>query len=78
MLSLEAYRRCIEKNPACELAITNIADLLGEVGRPRKAYNYLLAFRNSGAPITSGNFYNNLGNAIADLGIAIHDELDCR
>lgn len=78
VLSLEAYRRCIEKNPACELAITNIADILLEGGRPREAYNYLLAFRDSGAPITSGNFYNNLGNAIAELGIAIRDELDCR
>ena len=78
VLSLEAYRRCIEKNPACELAFTNIADLLLEGGRPREAYNYLHAFRNSGAPITSGNFYNNLGNAIADLGMAIRDELDCR
>lgn len=78
VLSLEAYRRCIEKNPACELANTNIADLLLEGGRPREAYNYLLAFRDSGAPITSGNFYNNLGNAIAELGMAIRDELDCR
>ena len=32
----------------------------------------------SSFPITSGNFYNNLGNAIADLGMAIRDELDCR
>ena len=78
VLSLEAYRRCIEKNPACELATTNAADLLLEGRRPREAYNYLLAFRNSGALITSGNFYNNLGNAIADLGMSIRDELDCR
>ncbi len=78
VLSLEAYKRCIEKNPACELAITNIADILLGNGRPREAYSYLLAFRDSGAPVTSGNFYNNLGNAIAGLGMAIRDELDCR
>ena len=78
VLSLEAYRRCIDKNPECELAITNIADILLESGRPREAYNYLLAFRDSGAPVTSGNFYTNLGNAIAGLGMAIRDELDCR
>jgi tetratricopeptide (TPR) repeat protein len=77
-LSLEAYKRCIKKNPLCELAITNSADILLEGGRPREAYNYLLAFRDSGSPVTSGNFYNNLGNAIADLGMAIRDELDCR
>ncbi len=78
LLSLESYRRCIEKDPACELAITNIADILLEGGRPREAYNYLLGFRDSGTPITSGNFYTNLGNAIAGLGMAIRDELDCR
>ncbi len=78
VLSLEAYRKCIEKNPACELAVTNIADILLEGGRPREAYNYLLAFRDSGNPVTSGNFYTNLGNAIAGLGMAIRDELDCR
>lgn len=78
LLSLESYKRCIEKNPACELAITNIADILLEGGRPREAYNYLLGFHDSGALITSGNFYTNLGNAIAGLGMAIRDELDCR
>jgi tetratricopeptide (TPR) repeat protein len=78
VLSLESYKKCIQKNPACELAFTNIADILLEADRPREAYNYLIAFRDSGAPITSGNFYTNLGNAIAGLGMAIRDELECR
>jgi tetratricopeptide (TPR) repeat protein len=78
VLSLDSYRRCIQKNPACEIAFTNIADILLENHRPREAYNYLLSFQDSGASITSGNFYTNLGNAIAELGMAIREELDCR
>lgn len=78
VLSLECYRKCIEKNPTCELAFANISDILLENHRPREAYNYLLAFRDSGATPISGNFYNNLGNAIAALGMANRDELDCR
>lgn len=78
VLSLDSYRKCIQKNPACEIAITNIADILLENHRPREAYNYLLSFRDSGALITSGNFYTNLGNAIAELGMGIREEIDCR
>ena len=76
--SLEAYKRCIEKEPLCELAITNLAEILMDNGRPNEAYNYMIGFVDSVSKVDSGNIFNNLGNAMAALSMPVSDELVCR
>ena len=76
--SLEAYKRCLEKEPLCELAITNLAEILMDNGRPNEAYNYMIGFVDSVSKVDSGNIFNNFGNAMAALGMPVSDELVCR
>jgi len=76
--AIQSYTRCLELDPENLLAITNLSDLLLQEGQADRAYKTLRSIKEPPVEMESGNYFNNLGNAIAEMGLSILDELQCR
>lgn len=76
--AIQSYTRCLQFDPENLLAITNLSDLLLQEGQIDRAYKTLRSIKEPPVEMDSGNYFNNLGNAIAEMGLPIIDELQCR